>query len=568
MTSISFNPGFALLLGAALVLVTPAQWRSWIALAASLAALALAFTPSFGEHGAFAQIGLEVAPLRLDALSQTFGMIFALVTIMLALHGGGARSREEEAALLVHAGGALGAVYAGDFVAFVALAELSALAAAALLLSRPDGAAKAAGQRLLGWQALSSVLFLAGAAFAIAQQGSADFERLSAQTPEGFLILVALGVKAGFPIAHVWLKDAAPRGSAAGSAALLVFTAMLGAYGLARGFAGEPALVWIGVAMSLSPALHAMAEDDLRRALAYGMTAQMGFIVACIGLGSPLAAAAAAAHAMATSLAFVLLAMALGAVLERTGTTRASRLGGLAASMPVTAGLACVAALSIAGAPFTAGFASLSLVFDAFARDDATLIYFALVAAAGAAVAHTAVKIPYAAFFAPTRDKPKPPSTFGGPHLAMLAATVLIVGIGVAPGWLYAFLPPDPVTFSPYDWGRLVVHVQLATFAGIAFLAALVGKLYAPDDTPSDIADIDALIHGPLWRLMQGLGATTERLHLFWRRLEAAGAARLGRWADLLLAASDRPALRIATDAVWLLTIPAALLVLIFVFAR
>jgi multicomponent Na+:H+ antiporter subunit D len=568
MTAISFNPGFALLLGAALVLVTPRQWRSWIALAASLAALMLAFTPSFGEHGAFAQIGLRVAPLRLDALSQTFGMIFALVTIMLALHGGGARSREEEAALLVHAGGALGAVYAGDFVAFVALAELSTVAAVALLLSRSDKAAKEAGQRLLGWQALSSVLFLAGAAFAIAMQGAADFAQLSARTPAGLLILIALGVKAGFPIAHVWLKDAAPRGSAAGGAALLVFTTMLGVYGLARGFAGEPALVWIGVAMTLLPALHAMAEDDLRRALAYGMTVQTGFIVACIGLGSPLAIAAAAAHAVATTLAFVLLAMALGAVLERTGTTRASKLGGLARTMPVTATLACIAALSIAGAPFTAGFASLALALDSFQRGDMSLLYFALVIAAGAAVAHTAVKIPYAAFFAPQRSKPAPPTHFGEPHLAMLVAAVLIVGIGVAPGWLYAFLPPDPVTFSPYDWGRLMVHVQLATFAALAFAAARAAKLHDVDEGPSDLRDIDALIYGPLWRLVQRAGGALEAFHLFWRRREAAAAAQIGRWAETFLTLADRPARRLATDGAWLLAIPAALLVVIFVFAR
>ena len=368
MPSISFNPGFALLIGAALVLAAPTRARSGIALAATLGALALAFTPSFGEHGAFAQIGLRVAPLRLDALSQTFGMIFALVAIMLALHGGASRSRQEEAALLAHAGGALGAVYAGDLVAFVALAEVSTLAAAALLLSRQDAADREAGLRLIGWQALSSVLFLAGAAFVIAQKGTAVFSQVSARTPAGVLILVALGVKAGFPIAHVWLKDAASRASAAGATALLVFTPLLGVYGLARAFAGEPALIWIGMVMTVLPAFHAMAEDDLRRALAYGMIAQVGFIVACIGVGSPLALAAAAAHAAAVALGVSVLAMALGAVLDRTGTTRASKLGDLGRTMPVTAALSCIAALSIAGAPLTAGFASFALVFDALAR--------------------------------------------------------------------------------------------------------------------------------------------------------------------------------------------------------
>lgn len=564
--AISFNPGFALLLGAALVLVTPARARSWIALIASLGALFLAFTPSFGEYGAFAQIGLRVAPLRLDALAQSFGMIFALVTIMLALHGGGARTREEEAALLVHAGGALGAVYAGDLVAFVALAELSTVAAAALLLSRTDAAAKEAGLRLIGWQALSSVLFLAGAAFAIASRGTADFTQLSARTPAGLLIFIALAVKAGLPVAHVWLKDAAPRASSAGTAALLVFMPLLGVYGLARGFSGEPALMWIGVAMTILPAFHAMAEDDLKRALAYGMTAQIGFIVACIGVGSPLAVAAAAAHAVATALGFTLLAMALGAVAERMGTTRASQLGGLARTMPVTATLSCIAALSIAGAPLTAGFASLALVFDAFARAGQPMLYFALIAAAGAAVAHTAVKIPYAAFFAPARGKIGPPSNFGEPHLAMLAAAVMIVGIGVAPGWLYSFLPPDPIRFSPYDWGRLMIHIQLATFAGLAFAAARAAKFH--DETGGDLHDVDALLYGPLWRLVQRAGGAADAFHRFWRAGEAQTAARFGQWAETFLSGADRPARRFAADGAWLMILPAALLALIFVFAR
>ncbi len=568
MAAISFNPGFALLLGATLVLVTPTRARSWIALAASLAALALAFTPSFGEHGAFAQIGLRVAPLRLDALSQTFGMIFALVAIMLALHGGAARSREEEAALLTHAGGALGAVYAGDFVAFVALAELSTLAAAALLLLRPGAAAKEAGQRLIGWQALSSVLFLAGAAFAIAQRSTAEFAQLSARTPAGLFILAALGVKAGFPVAHVWLKDAAPRASAAGATALLVFTPLLGAYGLARAFAGEPVLMWIGVAMTVLPAFHAMAEDDLRRALAYGMTAQIGFIVACIGVGSPLALAAAAAHATATALGVVVLAMALGAVMDRTGQTRASRLGGLARTMPVTATLASIAALSIAGAPLTAGFASIALVFDAFARAGQPIAYFTLVAAAGAAVAHTAVKIPYAAFFAPARGKSAPASQFGEPHLAMLVAAVLILGIGAAPGWLYAFLPPDPIRFSPYDPGRLMVHIQLAVFAGLAFAAARAAGLHDVDEAGGNLRDVDTLIHGPLWRLVRRAGAAASAAHRAWRAGEAGFAARLGRATLGWLAAVDRPRRTLVSAGAWVLVLPATLLAVIFVFSR
>jgi multicomponent Na+:H+ antiporter subunit D len=568
MIAVAFNPGFALLLGAALVLVTPARLRGGIALLAALGALALAFTPDFGEHGAFAQIGLRAAPLRLDALSQSFGLVFALVAIMIALAGGGRRPREEEAALLAHMGGALGAVYAGDLVAFAALAELSTLAGAALLLARADAKAKEAGLRLLGWQALSSMLFLAGAALAIAARGVAEFGQLSARTPEGALILAALAIKTGFPIAHVWLKDAAPRASSGGTAALLVFTPLLGAYGLARAFAGEPLLQYAGVAMAVLPALHAMAEDDLKRTLAYGLVAQAGLVVACIGVGSPLAIAAAAAHAAATALAFAVLALALGAVAERTGASRASRLGGLGASMPVSAALSTLAALSVAGAPLTAGFASLALVFDALARAGAPLVYFTVVVAAGAAVAHTAVKIPYAAFFAPARTKPYPPSHFGEAHLAMLVAGVLIVGVGLAPGWLYAFLPPDPIRFAPYDWGRLMIHIQLAVFAGLAFAAARAARLHDADERAFDLADMDALIHGPLWRLVRRAGDAAGAAHRRWRAGEAAAAALAGALIGRLVGGADRPGRRLLPDAAWLLALVAGFLALIFVFAR
>lgn len=566
MTDITFNPGFALLIGALVALIAPQRARAFIALAASLAALGLAFTPSFGEHASFAQIGLRVVPLRLDALSQTFGVLFALVSIMLSLHGADMHARAETGALLVLAGGALTAVYAGDFVSFVAAAELSTLAAVSLLLLREDWAAQEMGMRLLGWQALSSILFLSGAAFTIGESGAADFARLSPRTPGGALILAALGVKAGFPVAHVWLKEALPRASAAGGAAIAAYTTMLGVYGLARGNAGDPTLVWIGVAMTILPAVFAMAEDDLRRSLAYGLVVQTGVMIAAIGVGSPLAMAAAAAHAFATTLAFVVLAMALGAVRERTGTARASELGGLARTMPVTTALACLAALSVAGAPLTAGFASLALVLDAFAQAERPIVYIVLIAAVGAAVAHTAIKIPYAAFFAPARKSPPAPGLFASPQLAMLFVAVLIVGVGVAPGWLYQFLPPDPVRYSPYDWGRLLSHVQLAVSAALAVAAARLARLY-PLEKPGDLRDVDCLIHGPLWRLLQRSATGAGAVHRFWRRHEQAGADLVGSAAGRWAALADRPTRRLASDGVWLMAVLAGLLFLGLAFA-
>ncbi len=364
----------------------------------------------------------------------------------------------------------------------------------------------------------------------------------------------------------MWLKEALPRASAAGGAGIAAFTTMLGVYGLARGYAGDPLLIWIGLAMAIWPAIYAMAEDDLRRSLAYGLVVQTGVMVAAIGVGSPLAMAAAAAHAFCTTLAVTLMAMALGALRNLTGISRASDLGGLARIMPVTAALVCVAALSIAGAPLTAGFASLALVFDAFAQAGRPLVYYALVAAIGAAVAHTAVKIPYAAFFAPARRPLPEAPMFASPQLAMLFAAALIIGVGIAPGWLYAFLPPDPIRFSPYDWARLMTHLQLAIFAALAVAAARMARLY-PVEKPGDMRDVDRLIHGPFWLMVQRVGSAGASLHRFWRGGEQRSADLLARVAGRWAALADRPTRRLAADGVWLLAVLAALLILCLVFA-
>lgn len=82
--------------------------------------------------------------------------------------------------------------------------------------------------------------------------------------------------------------------SSAGAGALSSFTAIIGVYALARMFPfPELLLTWIGGAMMLIGAFYASAEDDMRRAAAYGLTVQIGLCVALVGIGTPPALAAA-----------------------------------------------------------------------------------------------------------------------------------------------------------------------------------------------------------------------------------------------------------------------------------
>ena len=66
-----------------------------------------------------------------------------------------------------------------------------------------------------------------------------------------WLIFIAFGIKAAFPLLNGWLQDAYPEATVTGTVALSAFTTKLAIYALARGFAGTEYLIWIGAAMTM-----------------------------------------------------------------------------------------------------------------------------------------------------------------------------------------------------------------------------------------------------------------------------------------------------------------------------
>ena len=111
-----------------------------------------------------------------------------------------------------------------------------------------------------------------------------------------------------------------------------------------------------------------------------------------------------------------------------------------------------------------------------------------------------------------------------------------------------------------------MTHAQLAIFAALAVAAARMARLY-PLEKPGDLRDVDRIIHGPLWGLVQRAAVGAGGVHRLWRRGEQSPAALLaggaGRWA----ARADRPTRRLAEDGVWIMAVLAGLLVLGLAFA-
>jgi multicomponent Na+:H+ antiporter subunit D len=436
------------------------------------------------EPGVTLQLSLfdyTLTPYRVDRLSLLFGYLFhiaAFLGVVFSLH---LRDTLQHAAALAYAGGALGAVFAGDLITLFVFWELLAVTSVALIWARRTRRAYAAGMRYLIVQVFSGVLLLAGALAYLHRSGSLDFDYIGLEDTglAGWLIFLAFGIKCAFPLLHNWLTDAYPEATPTGTVFLSAFTTKVAVYALARGYPGTELLVYIGAVMTCFPIFYAVIENDLRRVLAYSMINQVGFMVVGVGIGTTLALNGAVSHAFNDVIFKGLLMMSMGAVLYMTGRINGSDLGGLYKSMPITAVLCIVGAASISAFPLFSGFVSKSMVMSAALLEGYPWIWLMLLFASAGVFHHAGIKIPFFAFFAHDSGirTTEPPLNM---LLAMGLAAVLCVAIGSYPWVLYDLLP-FAVDYTPYDGTHVLAQLQLLFFSAAAFAWLKLSGLYPPE---------------------------------------------------------------------------------------
>jgi len=108
-----------------------------------------------------------------------------------------------------------------------------------------------------------------------------------------------------------------------------------------------------------------MVQHDLKRMLAFHTVSQIGYIITGLGIGTPLAIAAALLHCLNHSLFKGGLFLAAGSVQHATGTRDMNQLGGLARKMPQTSIVWLISVGSMMGVPLMSGFASKWLLYTA-----------------------------------------------------------------------------------------------------------------------------------------------------------------------------------------------------------
>jgi NADH-quinone oxidoreductase subunit M len=117
-----------------------------------------------------------------------------------------------------------------------------------------------------------------------------------------------------------------------------------------------PWFVGLALISLLYGAFAALAQNDLKRIVAYSSLSHLGLIVLALFSFSHLAVAGALVYIIAHGLFSAALFLILGYVEEREGTRSLVRLGGIGFANPRLAGALCIAALAALGLPGLAGF--------------------------------------------------------------------------------------------------------------------------------------------------------------------------------------------------------------------
>lgn len=261
------------------------------------------------------------------------------------------------------------------------------------------------------------------------------------------LLLILLGAftkSAQFPF-HFWLPNAmaAPTPvSAYLHSATMVKAGIFLVARLLPIFAGAALfhnlVTFIGLFTLCMAAFFAIFKEDLKGLLAYSTISHLGLIMCLLGIGSPLAVAAAIFHIINHATFKAALFMIAGIIDHESGTRDLRKLSGLWQLLPYTATLTMVTAASMAGVPLTNGFLSKEMFFTELLSNlsGPVLICSAIVATlAGIFAVAYSVRLVHGVFFdgplgkqVPNKDAHEPPFGMRAPA-TLLAFLCILVGL-------------------------------------------------------------------------------------------------------------------------------------------
>jgi multicomponent Na+:H+ antiporter subunit D len=420
--------------------------------------------------------------------ADPFGLVFALLTagvgllLLVSLLSEFGELGERELAglacltqLLLAA--LIGAALTADTINLFVWFEVAALSSYGLtgfFLERPI--AVEAAFKILVLTSMASFAVFAGAGLLYRAYGALNLgqlhDALSGKVSVVAVLALALliggfATKAGIVPFHGWLPDAhtpVPGGISALFSALMVDLGIIAiarlslqVFGPNSGHAVLGLITGLGIASALLGAVMTLAQDDLKRLLAWDTVSQMGVLLVGFGAANPEGVGGAVFHLINHGLFKALLFLCAGAVVHATGKTHLSELGGLARRLPlVTAGFT-VGAMAISGVPGFNAYSSLGLVHDGI-KDQPVIHALAMIAQALTVAA--LARATYLGFLRP-RQQPYEhvERTRAGMRFSLITLGAGCIAVGMMPYVLIrrVVAPAASILLHPQAYGDAVL---------------------------------------------------------------------------------------------------------------
>ena len=450
----------------------------------------------------------------LDPLAAVMLVMVSFVGLLIFIYSSGYMAHDENATrffcfLALFAGAMLGLVISNSLLLLFMCWELMGLTSYLLIgfwYFKPSAAA--AAKKAFLTTRVGDIFFLLGIVWLFAQTGTLLFYNngagsiehsalallltqpaalgLSAATAIGLLLFAGAVGKSGQLPLHVWLPDAM-EGPTPVSALIHAATMVAaGVYLIARVYplmqAGAltggtttalTVVTWVGASTAVFAALIAVAQNDIKRILAYSTVSQLGYMMAGLGMGG---VAIGMFHLITHAFFKALLFMGAGSVIHGCHEEQDVRkMGGLKADMPITFITYAAGMLALAGVIPFAGFWSKDGILEAaFTWKLSNVPFFMLVFGALLTAFYMTRQVSYVFFgyWRGHKTAHESPAVMTMP-LVILALFAGILGFFGTPAWPWfrAFLEGHAAPFEP----GILLEPELAILMGVSTLVVMVG---------------------------------------------------------------------------------------------
>jgi len=513
----------------------------------------------------------------LDPLSAVMLVMVSFVGLLIFIYSIGYMEHDENFTrffcfMSLFAGAMLGVVIANSVLLLFMCWELVGLTSYLLIgyWYRKPAAAAAAKKAFLTTR-VGDVLFLLGMVWLFSQSGTLLFYNHGAGSIEpaalagllsqhaalgltaagaiGLLIFAGAAGKSGqFPL-HVWLPDAM-EGPTPVSALIHAATMVAaGVYLIARvyplmaaGALMQPGaltggtttaltvVTWVGAFTAVFAALIAVAQNDIKRILAYSTVSQLGYMMAGLGMGG---VAVGMFHLITHAFFKALLFLGAGSVIHGCHDEQdIRRLGGLRADMPLTFVTYAIGMLALCGFPLVfSGFWSKDGILDAALHwNVAKAPFYMLLFGALLTAFYMTRQVGYVFFGYWRGGKParESPAVMTAP-LAILAFFAMALGLIGTPAWPWfrGFLEGRTVGFDlngfkEPDLAALMGASALVVFLGLGLGAWLYGGNAPKPEEPDVLERATPTVWGWLRDRLyvdEIYGATVIAFYAWWARV-------------------------------------------------